>query len=144
LVRRVAQDIAARGPLDVLRNGVKDSGVKFDLAYFRPSSRLNVELQRLHAATFIAAVRQLAHSERNEKTLDLVLFLNGIPIFTVELKNPLTGQTVEDAIRQYKTDRDPREPMLAARRMQTVARAEAASRSRALLAARSTSLVILI
>jgi len=115
-VRRVAQEIAARGPLDVLRNGVKDSGVKFDLAYFRPSSRLNVELQRLHAANFFAVVRQLPYSERNEKTLDLVLFLNGVPIFTVELKNPLTGQTVEDAIRQYKTDRDPREPLLAPRR----------------------------
>jgi type I restriction enzyme R subunit len=115
-VHRVAQEIAARGALDVLRNGIKDSGVKFALAYFRPSSRLNVELQRLHAANFFAVVRQLAYSEKNDKTLDLVLFLNGIPSFTVELKNPLTGQTVEDAIRQYKTDRDPREPLFAHRR----------------------------
>ena len=112
-LRRVSQEIAARGALDVLRNGVKDSGVKFDLAYFRPSSGLNAELHRLHAANFFAVVRQLAYSEKNEKTLDMVLFLNGIPVFTVELKNPLTGQTVEDAIRQYKTDRDPREPLLA-------------------------------
>jgi len=112
-LRRVAQEIAARGALDVLRNGLKDSGVKFALAYFRPSSRLNVDLQRLHAANFFAVVRQLAYSEKNDKTLDLVLFLNGIPIFTAELKNPLTGQTVEDAIRQYKTDRDPREPLFA-------------------------------
>jgi len=115
-MRRVAQEISIRGALDVLRNGIKDSGVKLALAYFRPSSRMNVELQRLHAANFFAVVRQLAYSQKNEKTLDLVLFLNGIPIFTVELKNPLTGQTIEDAIRQYKTDRDPREPLLAHRR----------------------------
>ncbi len=115
-LRRVTQEIADRGALDVLRNGIKDSGVKFTLAFFRPSSRLNVELQRLHAANFFAVVRQLAYSEKNEKTLDLALFLNGIPIFSVELKNPLTGQTVEDAIRQYKTDRDPREALLAHRR----------------------------
>ena len=58
-------------------------------------------------------MRQLHYSEKNENSLDLVLFLNGIPIFTAELKNPLTGQDVEDAIRQYKTDRDPREPLFA-------------------------------
>ena len=58
-------------------------------------------------------VRQLRYSEKTAQSLDLVLFLNGIPIFTAELKNPLTGQTVEDAIRQYKTDRDPREPLFA-------------------------------
>ena len=58
-------------------------------------------------------VRQLRYSTKNENSLDLVLFLNGIPIFTAEIKNPLTGQDIEDAIRQYKTDRDPREPLLA-------------------------------
>ncbi len=58
-------------------------------------------------------VRQLRYSLRNENSLDLVLFLNGMPLFTAELKNPLSGQTIEDAIRQYQTDRDPREPLLA-------------------------------
>ena len=53
--------------------------------------------------------RQLYYSEKSNKSLDLALFLNGIPIFTAELKNPLTGQTIEDAIRQYRTNRDPRE-----------------------------------
>ena len=56
-------------------------------------------------------MRQLRYSTKNENSLDLVLFLNGIPIFTAEIKNPLTGQDIEDAIRQYKTDRDPREPL---------------------------------
>lgn len=112
-VKRVAAETERRGTLDVLRQGIKDSGCKFRVAYFRPASGLNEETRRLHAANLFAVVRQLRYSERNEKTLDLVLFLNGIPVFTAELKNPLTGQDVEDAIRQYKTDRDPREPLLA-------------------------------
>lgn len=110
-VRRLASEIDRRGALDVLRNGIKDSGIKFQLAYFHPSSGLNEETQRLHAGNLFAVVRQLHYSTKNEKSLDLVLFLNGIPIFTAELKNPLTGQEVENAIRQYKTDRDPREPL---------------------------------
>ena len=110
---RLSREIARRGALDVLRNGVKDSGCKFRLAYFRPASGLNEELQRLHAANLFAVVRQLRFSEQDEQSLDLALFLNGIPIFTAELKNPLNGQDVQDAIRQYKHDRDPREPLFA-------------------------------
>ncbi len=112
-LKRLAAEIERRGALDVLRNGIKDSGCKFRLAYFRPASGLNEETRRLHAANLFAAVRQVRYSTKNESCLDLVLFLNGIPIFTAELKNPLNGQDVEDAIRQYKTDRDPREPLLA-------------------------------
>src|SRR5260370_3711874 len=112
-VRRLASEIERRGALDVLRNGLRDSGAKFQLAYFLPSSGLNEETQRLHAGNLFAVVRQLRYSTNNEKSLDLVLFLNGIPIFSAELKNPLTGQEVENAIRQYKTDRDPREPLFA-------------------------------
>jgi len=112
-LKRLAAEIERRGALDVLRTGFKDSGVKFRLAYFRPASGLNVETQRLHAANLFSVVRQVRYSTKNENCLDLVLFLNGIPIFTAELKNPLNGQDVEDAIRQYKTNRDPREPLLA-------------------------------
>lgn len=115
-LKRLATEIERRGALDVLRNGLKDSGCKFRLAYFRPASGLNEETRRLHAANLFSVVRQLHYSTKNEKSHDLVLFLNGIPIFTAELKNPLTGQDVEDAIRQYKTERDPREPLLAFRR----------------------------
>jgi type I restriction enzyme R subunit len=110
-LKRLATEIERRGTLDVLRNGIKGSGCKFRLAYFRPASGLNEETRRLHAANLFAVVRQLRYSKKNENSLDLVLFLNGIPIFTAELKNPLNGQTVEDAIRQYKADRDPREPL---------------------------------
>lgn len=112
-LKRLSAEIERRGALDVLRNGIKDAGCKFRLAYFRPASGLNEEVQRLHAANLFAVVRQVRFSTKNANCLDLVLFLNGIPIFTAELKNPLTGQDVEDAIRQYKTDRDPREPLLA-------------------------------
>ena len=107
----LSREITRRGALDVLRNGVKDSGCKFRLAYFRPASGLNEELQRLHAANLFAIVRQLRYSEQGEQSLDLALFLNGIPIFTAELKSPLNGQDVQDAIRQYREDRDPREPL---------------------------------
>ena len=110
-LKRVATEIERRGTLDVLRQGIKDSGCKFRLAYFQPASGLNEETQRLHRANLFAVVRQLHYSTRNENSLDLVLFLNGIPLFTAELKNPLSGQNVEDAIRQYKTTRDPREPL---------------------------------
>src|SRR5439155_18899544 len=79
-VRRLASEIERRGALDVLRSGIKDSGVKFQLAYFRPSSGLNAETQRLHAGNLFAVVRQLRYSTKNEKSLDLVLFLNGVPI----------------------------------------------------------------
>ena len=89
----LSREITRRGALDVLRNGVKDSGCKFRLAYFRPASGLNEELQRLHAANLFAVARQLRYSEQGEQSVNLVLFLNGIPIFTAELKNPLNGRT---------------------------------------------------
>jgi len=110
-LKRLSAEIAQRGALDVLRNGIKDSGCKFQLAYFRPSSGLNEETRRLYQANFFSVVRQLRYSSAHEKSLDLVLLLNGIPIFTAELKNPLTGQKVEDAMRQYVTARDPRETL---------------------------------
>lgn len=115
-LRRLSREIEKRGTLDVLRNGVKDSGCKFKLAFFHPASGLNEELQRLYEANIFGIVRQLEYSESTRQSIDLALFLNGIPIFTAELKNPFTGQTVMDAMRQYRFDRDPREPLLAFRR----------------------------
>jgi len=113
-LKRLSHEIERRGALDVLRTGVKDSGCKLQLAYFQPASGLNEELERLHEANTFAVVRQLGYSEKDPRdAIDLALFLNGIPLFTAELKNPLTGQDVVDAIRQYKDERDPREPLLA-------------------------------
>ena len=111
-LRRLSSEVQRRGVLAVLRKGFKDSGCRFRLAYFRPASSLNEDTRRQHEANLFAVVRQLHYSGQHE-SLDLVLFLNGLPLFTAELKNPLTGQTVQDAIRQYKANRDPRQPLLA-------------------------------
>jgi type I restriction enzyme R subunit len=111
-LKRVSSEVEKHGLLHVLREGVKDSGCKFALAYFPPASGLNTETERLYEANVFSVVRQLHYSERNNNSIDVVLFLNGLPIFTAELKNQLNGQTVEDAIRQYRFDRDPREPLL--------------------------------
>jgi len=112
-LQRLATEITKRGTLDVFRKGMKDSGCKFQLAYFKPVTGLNQDTQTLYAANQFSIIRQLKFSEKTEQSLDMVLFLNGIPIFTAELKNPLTGQNVENAISQYKNDRDPREPLFA-------------------------------
>jgi type I restriction enzyme, R subunit len=115
-LNRLSDEIRKYGTLHVLRNGVKSLGCKFDLAYFQPVTALNPETQRLYQGNLFSVVRQLKYSEKNENSLDTALFLNGIPIFTVELKNPLTGQDVLRAVKQYQTDRDPREPLFAFRR----------------------------
>ena len=108
---RVSKQVTNRGVLDVLRKGVKDRGCDFKLTYFRPSSGMNPDHQRLYAQNRFSLIRQLHYSQRNEKSLDMTLFLNGLPLVTMELKNSLTGQTVADAEKQYRTDRDPREPL---------------------------------
>ena len=110
---RLAADVRRRGTLDVLRKGIKCDGASFELAYFLPASGLNPELRKLYEANVCTIVRQLAYSEQTEDTLDVALFVNGLPVFTAELKNAPTGQTVEHAIRQYRHDRDPREPLFA-------------------------------
>lgn len=111
-LKRLTGEIEKRGTLDVLRKGVTDLGCKFDLAYFKPESGLNQEHQNLHAANILSVVRQVRYSKQNNNSIDLVLFLNGLPIITAELKNPLQGQNVQDAVQQYRTDRDPKEPLL--------------------------------
>src|SRR5260370_5784366 len=112
-LHRLASELRTRGTLDMLRKGIKANGCKFRLAYFHPSSGLNYELLNLYAANIFSEIRQLHYSERNKNSLDLVIFLNGLPIFTAELKNPFMGQNVQNAIQQYRFDRDPREPLFA-------------------------------
>ena len=99
------------GCLKVLRHGFKCFGKLFRVAYFRPASGMNPETQRLYAANRLTVTRQLRYSNRHHNTLDLVLSLNGLPIATAELKNPMTGQTWRDAVRQYQKDRDPKDPI---------------------------------
>ena len=111
LLNRVSKEIERRGVLDVLRKGVIDRGCRFNLTYFRPSSGMNPDRQKLYAQNRFSLVRQLKYSQKNEKSVDMALFLNGLPLVTMELKNSLTGQTVTDAEKQYRTERDPREPL---------------------------------
>ena len=115
-VRRVSSQVGRRGLLSCLREGVKLTGQRIRLAYFRPVSGLNRELRTLYEGNLFSVVRQLRYSDRNENSLDLVLFLNGLPFFTAELKTPLTGQSVKNAIAQYQRHRDPSEPLFDARR----------------------------
>jgi type I restriction enzyme R subunit len=110
---RLAKEIERRGALDVFRKGIKDVGAKIRLAYFHPSSGLNPELQKKYLGNIFSMARQLHYSLENENSLDLAIFLNGLPVFTLELKDPLTGQTVENAIKQYRFTRDPNEPLFA-------------------------------
>lgn len=111
LLNRVSREIKSRGVLDVLRNGIKDRGCYFDLTYFQPSSGMNPDHKRFYGQNRFSLIRQLHYSQKNEKSVDMALFLNGLPLVTMELKNSLTGQTVADAEKQYRTDRDPREPL---------------------------------
>ena len=99
------------GSLATLRHGFKCYGRTLHAAYFKAAHELNPELESRYAANRLGLTRQLHFSPRSEKSLDVTLSLNGIPVATLELKNPLTGQRVEDARRQYKQDRDPREPI---------------------------------
>jgi len=99
------------GSLATLRHGFKCYGRTLRAAFFKAAHELNPELETSYAANRLGLTRQLHFSPRSEKSLDVTLSLNGIPVVTVELKNPLTGQRVEDARRQYKQDRDPREPI---------------------------------
>ena len=101
----------ANGALATLRHGFKCYGRTLHAAYFKAAHELNPELEARYAANRLGLTRQLHFSPRSEKSLDVTLSLNGIPVATVELKNPLTGQTIEEARRQYKRDRDPREPI---------------------------------
>ena len=108
VAKRVADEITGRGTVDVLRGVVKDSGVTFRVAVFAPANGLTPVLWQQYAANRLGVVRQLHHSESSpQDSLDVVLVLNGIPVATAELKNPLTGQSVEQAMAQYRADRNP-------------------------------------
>ncbi|MET9314204.1 type I restriction endonuclease [Kribbella sp. NPDC003505] len=115
LTRVVAKEIDQRGVLDVLRNGIKDRGVRIRLAYFRPAHTVAEDALAEYQQNRLSVTRQLRYGANSTKALDLALFVNGIPLATAELKNPLTGQTVEHAKEQYRNDRDPKELLFARR-----------------------------
>jgi type I restriction enzyme R subunit len=108
---RLSNEIGKRGVIDVLRKGVDHGPMHFDLFYGTPSAG-NAKAQALHALNRFSVTRQLRYSnDETGRALDLCLFVNGLPLATFELKNSLTKQTVEDAIEQYRHDRNPREKL---------------------------------
>ncbi|ADV46545.1 protein of unknown function DUF450 [Nitratifractor salsuginis DSM 16511] len=113
VLARLYKELDLRGSLDVLRNGFTDYGVKFRMAYFAPESRLNPETIALYEQNRLAVARQVYFSRKDKKSIDLVIVLNGIPVLTIELKNHFTGQSTDDAKRQYRNTRDPKELLFA-------------------------------
>ena len=114
LCDRLRKSINDRGALDVLRFGVELIGVRglVSLAQFAPASGMNPDITARYQANRLRVVRQVRYSGANQNSIDLVLFLNGIPVATAELKTDFT-QTIGDAIDQYKFDRKPKgEPLL--------------------------------
>ena len=112
---RLAKELDKRGTVDVLRHGITYAGhekAEIRLAYFRPASGLNPALEQRYQANRLTVMRQVPYQPGSTKTLDLALFVNGIPVATAELKTPLTNQTYADAIKQYRKDRDPKAPLL--------------------------------
>ena len=108
---RLSTEIGKRGVIDVLRKGIEHGALHFDLFYGTPSEG-NLKASGLHAQNRFSVTRQLAYStDETRRSLDLCLFINGLPIATFELKNSLTKQTVADAVEQYRRDRSPREQL---------------------------------
>jgi type I restriction enzyme R subunit len=108
-VKRVAKQLDTHGTLHVLRHGFKDVDAKFSLCQFRPAHKKNPKLLEAYNKNRLTVVRQLHYSLHNENSFDLVLFVNGLPVATSEIKTDLT-QNVRDAIKQYKNDRQPKDP----------------------------------
>jgi type I restriction enzyme R subunit len=98
--------------LQVLREKVKDRGQYLDLVYFKPLHSKTPEHLAGYVKNRFTIIRQLKYSRKNEKSIDIVLFVNGLPVVTMELKNALTGQYLHNAVEQYIEDRDPKEPLL--------------------------------
>jgi type I restriction enzyme R subunit len=105
---RLSREIDNRGTIDVLRKGIVDLGVKFQLAYFVPAHDLSPENREKYNANRLTVTRQIKMSETNiDDSIDLVFFLNGIPVATAELKAQTAGQNVKHAIKQFRYDRKP-------------------------------------
>ncbi|HEC1559323.1 TPA: type I restriction endonuclease subunit R [Campylobacter upsaliensis] len=108
-LKEVSSQIRRRGILKALQSHIEIMGVTIYLAYSKPISSDNPQALENYEKNIFSITRQLYFSEKNNKSLDMVIFLNGLPLITMELKNPFTGQNVYNAIEQYKKDRDPRE-----------------------------------
>ena len=105
----LCKTLDSQGVLNVLRHGFKSFGKRLRIAFFAPPTSMNPETEKLYEANWLTVTRQLMFSPNSTKSLDVTLSLNGLPVATAELKNPLSGQNFRHAINQYKHDRDPKE-----------------------------------
>ncbi|MBG0765495.1 MAG: hypothetical protein H0S78_11590, partial [Tissierellales bacterium] len=111
ILYNIDKELKRRGSIDVIKHGVKDFGVKLQLAYFKPPTNLNPDQYLLYQKNILSVTEELVYDINKKDRIDLVIFLNGIPIITMELKNSFTGQTYKDAIKQYKSDRSNKEQL---------------------------------
>ncbi|NHN42531.1 type I restriction endonuclease subunit R [Halorubellus sp. JP-L1] len=116
-LQQLTSALENQGTLNVLCHGFRIAGTAIDLAAFKPNTGLNPEIERKYKANKLGVTRQFYYSLTDPgKSIDLALSVNGIPVATAELKNKLTDQSIEDAKRQYETDRDPADPVLSFKR----------------------------
>lgn len=111
LLRRFQEEVSATNLLQVLRHGFVDRGVKFYPCFFKPETKLNPETVERYNQNILHCTRQMKFSLKDERSIDIVLLLNGIPVVSMELKNQFTGQDVSNAINQYKFDRATKDKM---------------------------------
>lgn len=116
VVRRIDEEIAKRGVIDVLRKGVEEGPVRLEFIFLKPTTTLNPDVERLYRTNIFSITRQVKFSQNTEQSIDMVIFVNGLPIITAELKNEITSQNVQHAMRQYRNDRDPREKLFSFKR----------------------------
>ncbi len=114
ILSRLNKEIDSKGLIHVLRKGFNDvHGGNIKTLFFQSNSSLNPERRKKYLQNKFLLVRQLHYSPNNNNSIDIVIFINGIPILTIELKNQLTGQTIENSDKQYRFDRNPKgEPLL--------------------------------
>ncbi|SFE50673.1 type I restriction endonuclease subunit R [Thermophagus xiamenensis] len=108
IVNNIARNLNKNKTLHVFHNKVKDRGQSLNMVYFKPANNKTPEHGEWYKKNRLAIVRQLQYSNKNNHKIDIVLFINGIPVVTMELKNALTGQTHHNAIKQYMKDRNPK------------------------------------
>jgi type I restriction enzyme R subunit len=110
LYKRFNEEVETHGLIHVLRYGINDRGVKLNIAYFRPATTIDPDgVVKLYESNILTCTRQFKYSTENENSIDMVLSLNGIPIVAIELKNQITGQSVENGKMQFMYDRNPKE-----------------------------------
>jgi len=109
VIDRLSKELNQRGMIDCLRHGIRDYGITLRLAYNKPPSSMNQLLLDQYEKNIFAVSRQVYYGKNNNKSVDIMVSLNGLPIVVMELKNQLTRQTVEDSIKQFERNRDPQE-----------------------------------